>query len=423
MSDSDLGDDIVQSELPTHVPLPPALKTGFKPWHRVRKQFIRDKQWNPAIRFLAQRYLRKELQSEETRWSEPNISEGAEASIPESVRIERPLRCFLLPGDDLLDIRALWKQLQDEGCFVKFLGFNKSLANNEHRRRVDVAESAVTQLPKMCKESQVTPDVFQDIGRENTQALRLFKRYGPYDVINLDLCDSLVPRNLAEMQANYTALHQIVRYQLENQKTPWLLFVTTQVDRSTANQPEVNKLAKPTRENCDGHAEFAAALERIIPGAAFRGDTHALDISELTASDLVQVFGVVLGKWLISVLANASPRCAVKLLTSYRYVIEPSTGIEMLSLSFQIAPHFAPPVDATGISTLQTTTQSFPTELETALEIVSIAARIRDVDQLLGGDAQLYSQLMNAKADLLAAAGYDRAAYLEWVVNGEREAA
>jgi hypothetical protein len=426
MSDSDLSDDIVQSELPQHVLPSVALRTDFKPWHRVRKQFIRERQWNPAIRYLTQRYLRRELQSEETPWTEPSVAdiEQVGTSVPEDIRIERPLRCFLLPADDLLEVRCLWKELQNEGCYFKFLGFNKSLRDAEYRRRVDVAESAVTQLSRMCKDSQVTADTFQDIGRSNTQAFRLFRQYGPYDVVNLDICDSLVPRGIGqETQASYTALHQVLRYQLERQKTPWLLFATTQVDRATANQPEINKLAKPTRDNCDGHPAFAAELAKIIPDSTFRGDAHVLDISPLTATQLVQVFGIFLGKWLVSVLANASPRCTVKLLTSYRYVVEASTGVEMLSLGFIIAPHFTPPVDVVGISILETTVRPFPSELETALQIVSIAMGIRNVDEILNSDGALRNQLINAKADLLAACGYDRDAYLHWVESGEREPA
>jgi len=416
MSESDLGDDIVPSELPRHIPTPVRLRTDFKPWHRVRKQFIREQQWNPAIRFLTQRYLRRDLQQEEAEWAEENLA-------PENVRIERPLRCFLLPGDDLLDVRSLWGQLQCEGCYLRFLGFNKSLQDKDHRRKVDVAESAVTQLTKVCKDSHVTADTFQDIARPTTQAFRLFRLYGPYDVVNLDLCDSLVPRGLGqETAANYTALNQLVRYQLEHQKGPWLLFATTQVDHSTADQQEINKLAKPTRDNCDTHADFAREIEKIIPGASFRSHHHSLDISQMNASHLVQIFGVVFGKWLMSLLMNASPRCAIKLLTSYRYVIQPDPSIEMLSLGFLITPHYSPPVDPTGLSTLQPTTRPFPTELQSALGLVSIAAGIRNVDELLGANPAMRDQLVNSKADLLAAAGYNRDAYLQWVADGERNA-
>lgn len=413
MSGSDLGDDIVPNELPKHIPSLAALRTDFKPWHRVRKQFIRERLWNPAVRFLAQRYLRRDLQMAETEWAEENLT-------PENIRIERPLRCFLLPGDDLLDVRSLWTQLQNEGCYLRFLGFNKSLQDEERRRRVDIAESAVTQLTKVCKDSHVSPDTFQDIARTTTPASRLFRQYGPYDLINLDLCDSLVPRGHAgETATNYTALNQLIDYQLENQKGPWLLFVTTQVDYRSASQDEINKLAKPIRENCDTHENFAKEIGKLIPEAAFLSQNHSLDISQMNPKHLVQIFGVVFGKWLMSLLKDASPRCAIKLLTSYRYIIQQDAGIEMLSLGFIFTPHYSPTVDPTGLSTLKPTKRPFPTELECALQFASTAANIGDVDKLLEAQPILHQQLLNSKADLMAAAGYDRDAYLRWATTKE----
>jgi hypothetical protein len=199
------------------------------------------------------------------------------------------------------------------------------------------------------------------------------------------------------------------------------LFVTTQVDRGTANQIEINRLAGPTRSNCNQHADFAVALAARLPEAAFRSNEHAFDISHLNAGHLVEVFGVMLGKWLVNILASASPRCTVKLLSSYRYMIRSDMGVEMLSLGFCITPYFAPPVDPTGISDLQLGARTLPSELETALDFISVASCIRDVDQILALDAELRNQLANAKADLLLVAGYDRDAYLRWVADGESE--
>src|SRR6185312_16171255 len=135
----------------------------------------------------------------------------------------------------------------------------------ERRRRLDVAENAVTQLSKICQDSHVIGDAFQNIARKNTRAFQALRNYGPFDVVNLDLCDSLIPRGKpGETEANYSALHQLLCYQLERQKTPWLLFATTQVDRETAHQPEINKLAQPLRNNCNQHSSFAKELEKLI---------------------------------------------------------------------------------------------------------------------------------------------------------------
>lgn len=397
MSDSDLGDGIVPDELPKHSSLSATLRKDFKPWHRVRKQFIRERQWNHEIRFLAQRHLRRE--------------------------VNRPVRCLVLPGEDLLDVRCVWRGLQDEGCELRFLGFNNSAMAQERRRHLDVAENAVTQLSKICKDSHVISDAFQNIARKTTNAFQSLRNYGPFDVVNLDLCDSLIPRGkLGEMEANYSALHQLLCYQLERQRTPWLLFATTQVDRESANQPEINKLARPLRDNCNQHGSFADALEKLIPRSAFQSAGHVLDISALDANHLTNIFGVMLGKWLMLPLAQSSPRCSVKLLPSYRYTIRPDTDVGMLSVGFLITPHFTPPVDMSGVSTVQANARQFPDELECAIEMVSVAESIRDVDGILADDVELKDKLTNSSADLLAEASYDRIEYLRWVADGEIDA-
>lgn len=422
MNASDLGEGIVPDELPRHVPPTPGLRKDFKPWHRVRKQFIRERQWNEQVHTLAKRHLRRDLQKEETKWGESGEQGGETAAPPpEEVRIERPLRCLLIPGDDLLDVRSLWGELQSEGFYITFLGFNNTVSSDERRRQMDVAESAVTQLSKVCKRSHVIGDSFQNIGRENTQAYHYFRQYGPYDVVNLDMCDTLVPRGRqGEMDANFTAIHRLLAYQVANQKEPWLLFVTTQVEHETAHQEEIDKLAKHTRNNSDLYKGFSEALAKLIPAAAYEGKEHALDISKCAPEHLIQVFGVVLGKWLMSILASASPRCSIRLLPSYRYVIK--GPVEMLSLSYLITPHYASPIDTSGVSSLKPSTPAIPTEAESAVDLATKAAAIGQVDNLLMADQQLRDQLANRKAKLLAAAGYDSDAYLKWVADGERDA-
>ncbi len=425
MADSDISDDIVADELPQHVKPVPPLRSDFRPWHRVRKQFIREKQWNHEIHFLAKQ-LRKDLQKDASEWGAASASE-AETSlagpIPETLIIERPLRCFVLPGDELLDIRCLWQKLENEGCFIRFLGFNSTLVTPEQHERMALTEGAVTQLAKISKDSHVTGDRFQDIARNNTQAYRLFRQYGPYDVINLDLCDSLVPRGRAgETEANYTALHQLLIYQSQHQRTPWLLFATTQVDRETADQAELDKLGGPTRKNFDTHPEFAGVLRSRLPASCFASQTHSVDISEFTPSHLVEAFGVILGKWLVNILQSASPRCSVKLLSSYRYVIRADKSVEMLSLGFRVTPHFAPPTDQTGNSSLKPDTRIVPSEKEIAVDMATVASQIRDVDDILAADAPLRDSLVQAKAELLSAVGFDADAYRKWVADGEVEA-
>ncbi len=425
MSDqgSEFVDQIVQSKLPEHIKPMVLPLTDFKPWHRVRKQFIREHQWNYHVTNVAKRYLRGALQTEEGQWSiESEVIEESirEQEVPEDIRVERPLKCLVIPGDDLLDLRLLWKALEGLKCWIKFLGFNSSMRADRYREQVHSSLNDVFTKSRVFLESQVIPDEFQAIASNTSQAYKLFCDYGPYNVVNLDICDTLLPHGDEEKTRNYyTALHQLITYQLREQTKPWLLFLTTQVDHLTASQVGMNKLGGPTRRNCDTHAEFAERMGGLVPKAAFTGGQHAFDISVLKPENLEQVFGVILGKYFMELLSNATPRWTVHMLSAYRYTVEPQAGIPLLSLAFVFNPQHSPPIDKVGMSNLKPKTGPQPSELEVALKLISVAQKIQDVDRRLREDQALWEATKASSADLLESAGYDREAYLKWVDGGE----
>lgn len=414
---SDFVDDIVPKELPQHV----LLRRDFKPWHRVRKQFIRERQWNHQISRFVDRHLARDLQTEENQWSIPaNPESGGVSAVPETVRIDRPLRCLVIPGDDFLDVRSMWHRLLARNWFIEFLGFNETLGSDERQASVHVAQSKIAALERMSLRSTVVPDRFQNIARDQSLARRSLREYGPYDVVNLDLCDSLLPHgNEVKVQEYYRALLALVRYQHQQRTTPWLLFLTTQIDPASANQVGINELGRPTRRNCNAHPAFSEEIAKIIPLAAFNSDSHQIDISQLTSDQLTQVFGLLLGKWLIGILEQARPRWTVQMLPSYRYMIKPDTSVAMVSLSFLFMPHLAPPSDSTGLTGQTPQPVSEPTELDVALKLVGAAQRLGDVVEILNADSTLYEEMRNSAAELLSQAGYSREAHAQWVADGE----
>lgn len=418
---SDLGEDIVQDKLPEHIDLEAVGKRAFKPWHRVHKQFIRERQWNHEIAYLVKQ-LRRTLQKNESDWGEVDEIESSDTPISENLRIERPLRFFTLPGEDLLDVRCLWDALRSEEIYLRFLGFDATMAQKGSGSRTAIAEAAVTQLSRVAKNSTVVASKFQDIAQKNTQAWQYFRRYGPYDVVNLDLCNSLVPRGVpGEITDQVNAVMSLLEYQNQFQRGIWLLFITTQVDRDTVDQVEMNMLAGPTRANCEQHPDFAGVMSERVPDA-FSGADHQCDISKLSADQLVSIFGVVVGKWLCSVLVNANPRWTVKMLRTYRYVIKQDTKVQMLSMGFKLIPHISPPIDKTGLSNLKTVSKPVPSELELAMQMLEASRSVDDVDQLLLANENERQRLVQAQAELLAGAGYDKVAYLKWVELGEQHA-
>ena len=201
---------------------------------------------------------------------------------------------------------------------------------------------------------------------------------------------------------------------MSHQTTPWLLFITTQVEPGIVQTSELQQMCQPTRRNCEKHADFLRRLDRIVPAAAFQAEGVAVDLSELDEDQLINLFGVAFGKWLMDFAASASPDWFVEVHPCYRYAINQEPRVDMLSLAFLFRPKIYPPVDASGLSTLNIVTPRFPAELECAIRLVSVVENITDVDDLLNGDEDLRLSMETASADLLESAGYDREQYLNW---------
>jgi hypothetical protein len=412
---TDLSDDIVQDQLPVHTE--PA-RDNFLPWHRVRKEYIRRFQWNELTRRMVKRYWRRQLHQPEKEWSLEDRAEEEELKVPEDVLLQRALTCLVIPGDDLLDVRALWRDIQPYRCSLRYLGFNESQSSDNTHTRVHISNNAMTSLPRVVRDSRVVQDRFEAIALEDSQAYRYLKEYGPYHVVNLDLCGSMFPNTAKDPQEYYDALFRLLAYQFEHQKMEWLLFITTMVEPAVIHAEGFRKLCGPTSDNYQKHKDFAGRIDELIP-AAFPAGEATVDLSKVTEEQIVKLFGLALGKWLVALCQTAKPQWTVAMRRSYSYSVNQKKGAVMLSLAFELKPNAAPPVDSSGMAKLELQPKRFPDERECAIKLAESVANIRNVDDELANNLELKAELLEAKARLLESAGYDRAAYLKWVSEGE----
>jgi hypothetical protein len=362
---------------------------------------------------MVKRRWRQQLQQPEKEWSfEDQPDEQFE--LPEEVLLQRALSCLVIPGEDLLDIRALWRDMQPYRCFIRYLGFNESHSSDQTHTRIYISNNAVTSLPLVLRDSRVVQDRFEAIAQQDSQAYRYVKEYGPYHVINLDLCGSMFPNTRKDSQEYYDALFRLLAYQFEHQKAEWLLFITTMVEPAVMHGEGFNKLCGPTRDNYQRHKGFAERIEKLIATQVFPPGEPRVNVSALNESQTVQLFGVALGKWLIALCQKAQPQWTVAMRRSFQYSINEEKGAVMLSLAFELTPNVAPPVDTTGMVKIQLQAKKFPDESECAVKLAESVGNIRDVDAMLIADPALKAELLEANANLLESAGYDRAAYMKW---------
>ena len=399
---SDIAEGIVQEKLPEHI-APPS--TDFLPWHKVRKQFIRQHQWNELARRNIKDVWRADLQK-------PSDA----ASQGQSTLFVKPLCCLVIPGDHLLDVRSMWAEIEPLDCYMRYLGFNEGQGSQQVGTDVHVANNAVTSIRGVVSDSHVIRDKFEAIVGK-TMANQNLKQYGPYHIVNLDLCGSMFPNTESDVSPFYSALDVLLKYQFSNQKTLWLLFITTMVKPSAVNAGRMQDLCGPTMENLAAHPEFLAKVKSICPSAV--ADVNLVDFDSIPEAELVRLFGVALGKWLLRMGQVASPKWTVGMRRSYQYSISEENGSVMLSLAFELRPNFADPVDATGMSKIQGTQKEFPGEGVSAVKLAESVANIADVDMKLAHDFELRATLVDAAANLMESAGFNREAYLKWVADGE----
>src|ERR1700692_2937084 len=107
-NDEAIANDVLPSEVvEPAVPIP---LSSLQPWHRPRKQFIRETQWVRYSRRLIERL------------------KGTPALRTEVG--ERPeVRCLTLPGIDYLDVRLLADMCRDLGCILTSSGFLAAAEN------------------------------------------------------------------------------------------------------------------------------------------------------------------------------------------------------------------------------------------------------------------------------------------------------
>ncbi|KAF0220416.1 MAG: hypothetical protein FD174_1317 [Geobacteraceae bacterium] len=369
---------------PTHN-RPTTLKSDFKPWHKPRKQWVRKFQWIQEVEKLSQQ-----------------------------LRFEngRPLKYLSLPGKDLLDVRCIHGWCQANKVNLRFLGFNDPsdpADPNDSELNLSVAELAQREF--IDCESLVVPDKFERIGDTSSIAYTRMIEAGPFDIINLDLCNSIAGHVPLEKQDDYyNAIFRIIEFQKSKKAQPWLLFITTRANEKAVNPSAGRKLFQCIEDNAKLSDEFRGRLATEL------GIDFSLSNPGVTSRNLV---GLGLGKWLLKLLIDGQPKWSLKMLDSAEYkVYPPSAAPDMLSLAFECSLIVQPPNDSVGLARHPNTLiAEVAEEKDFALGLIDSVKNIMDLDVMMHGDEQLRKTMIDEAAHLMTDARYDGAKYKAWAMN------
>lgn len=356
-----------------------AVPKEFMPWHKPRKQFVRRKQWSTLLRHL---YRER--------------------------RPDEPLRYLGLPGTDLIDLRYLYEELcRPEGRPLRFLGFNTAAQPGSSAHiELSISLDEVLRLPNVDPQSNVMPDDFRRIGDKSSVAWSRARSLGPYDVINIDLCDGLASDPPYSNRPLYDAMALLLALQTRN-PTPWLLLVTTRIGRGEFDTEAEERLIALFRKNlgdCEGfHEECQQILE---------SDVTSFDTETCSDVDFLNLMIVAIAKWLAALVQAYAPSF-VELASTHGYKIDPAAPCEDL---VSIALRFEPLIEASA-DALSPTPPTSTIECDNAKRILKRSAQRLNVDAILAEAPDLNEELIDETARFLVQARFDETDYRQWLAS------
>jgi len=365
-------------------PTPP-VKKDFKPWHKPRKQYVRERQWTDLINDLVTQYN----------------------------PIGNTIKYLSLPGDDLLDLRYL----HDNVCVpkelkIKYLGFNKGQnPGPDHDASLEVSRNEINNLPFVDEQSKLLPDDIVRISGSTSVAYTESRDMAPFDIINIDLCDSIAKEDVEEFEENhYNTINTLMALQAYR-KDPWLLLITTRTNERKVNPKVFEILKKIYLDNlnsCQGFRQKSSSTISV-------DGKDALDGYCTNSAGFSNVFLIGLSKWIQGLCVSQVPQKEVEIKSIMGYKVWPKASApDMISIALQIIPTATLVSDRSGLSTQK---PSYVDECAKAISMLDQLSSQIDVDNLLLADEELRKSMANDTTQLLKQARYDVDGYDAWLAK------
>ena len=319
---------------------------------------------------------------------------------------EDPLHYLGLPGTDLLDLRYLHEQLcHAAGRTLRFLGFvSEAHPKNPASADLHISLEEVRRLANVDPHSDVIADDFRSIGNQRSMAWTQTKALGPFDIVNLDLCDGLASDPPKRDDSIYDALAQLIAIQARN-LNPWLLLVTTRIGHGKFDAQAEEAIFEHFSNNVEKCEGFAEACEECL-----NFDARSIDPATCSENALLDLMIVAIGKWLAVLMQSQGPS-RVELVSTYGYRINPAADQEdLVSFALRFEPVIAAPPNP-----LSPTAPNPVDECATAMAILKRSTCRQNVDTILEQNQQTRERSINETKRLLKQARYEVADYCAWL--------
>lgn len=385
---NDTHDEGIYPEAPGHAVPEPMPLSEFAPWHLPRKQWVRNLQWRDCTRRLA-----KELQLD-----------------------DRPLRYLGLPGTELLDLEVLANLCVQLRIRFRYLGFNTGAQSPKHLTMQRLSEDLIKTIEGVEMISTVVTDDILSLASKSGMAYYNLQQIESFDVINLDLCDVFTTQPGREV---HTAVRNIVEYQVNSRMQPWLLFITTAVDRNAVSEADLAQYRAKFNDNSAKWQDFQQAATSLL-----EAEMAENPFDTVSGVKFGKLLAVSIGKWLASLLRGSAPwKVELKSCVCYRRGLpgirvdqRPIPEPEMFSLVYGVScPHQAL-IDPAGLAKAAEAPVIDWNQVERkmAVQMAKKATIAIDLDRVLQLQSDTYRRLTEESAELLRLRNYDAELYRKY---------
>lgn len=350
----------------------------YEPWHKPRKQMIRDKQWWGHLKRLIQKYKKN----------------------------QRTIKYFGLPGGDLLDIEHLRSCMNNSSINDKELQFHGFIDNEVDKKKADSRVSVLLDYENISADSRVDRFSFDSVKNENSASWESIRRHGPYDFINLDFCNSIFKED------TLIATHKLIDFQLKRlYSSPWLLCLTTRVDPDGINTDLIDKinnlLDNLTEESL--LQEISICFSEASNIIRTKGKRNFNEPPEKAYSEVIQISFIV---WIISQAFVHESN--IELVSSMKYKVHQGNDYpDMCSFVFRFSKEDHTQEDPTGLVTSSCKSKILEESERLLIKIEAIKklADSLDVDAHLNAHSDENQTYISQTKALLETCGFDVSHY------------
>lgn len=311
----------------------------------------------------------------------------------------------------MLDIRVIAKLCEKKDIKLRCLGFN----DDPNRTRADEVEIRISanEVSNIIQEDSVIRfDNFDELRKRESVAFQYVRKYGPFDVVNLDFCTSVLRR---KDKSYLESLFHLCEYQINRRREPWLLFITTLSDYKSVSTDHFPGFWVNIKHNLTTSATFKKGIEQLVgvqQGTKSELELHHDLLEKMPNNQFSPLFGVGIGKWLIRIMATAELKWQVETLNSYWYRTEWATEPNMLSIAFLFIPCAEALTDPSGLVTGPAKQQFNESSL--AMQLLKEMTDLCDLDRELHNNNGLFQTMIQETGKLLVDARYDIEEYDAW---------